>query len=124
MAKGLRQVLGVGVLTAAGYALWRAIEANRSSRDSGWEAQPFPFPPQPRDPKSREPRSQEPPATVVEEVVEAIDGACPASHPVKATRSSRIYHVPGGASYERTHADRCYLDAASAEADGLRPAKR
>jgi hypothetical protein len=32
--------------------------------------------------------------------------------------------VPGGASYERTGADRCYADAAAAEADGLRRAKR
>jgi hypothetical protein len=52
------------------------------------------------------------------------DGACPASHPVKAKVQSGIFHVPGTAFYERTRPDRCYRDAASAEADGLRPPRR
>ena len=68
-----------------------------------------------------------PAATVVADIppwVEATDGACPTSHPVKARAGSEIFHLPGGASYERTKADRCYLDAAAAEADGLRAAKR
>ena len=56
--------------------------------------------------------------------VDAVDGQCPPTHPVKAKLSSGIYHVPGGAMYARTNPDRCYLDAAAAEADGLRLAKR
>lgn len=52
------------------------------------------------------------------------DGSCPAPFPVKAKLSSKIFHVPGGMSYERTNADRCYLNEAAAEADGLRQAKR
>jgi hypothetical protein len=52
------------------------------------------------------------------------DGTCPATHPVKAKLASGIFHVPDGANYDRTHADRCYADAASATADGLRPSKR
>ena len=56
--------------------------------------------------------------------VEAVNGECPPTHPVKAKLSSGIYHVPGGAMYARTNPDRCYLDAAAAEADGLRLAKR
>ena len=36
--------------------------------------------------------------------VPAVDGACPASHPIKANANSRIYHVPGGRSYARTQA--------------------
>ena len=52
------------------------------------------------------------------------DGICPASHPVKAKLSSMVFHLPGMANYERTKADRCYADAESAEADGLRQAKR
>ena len=52
------------------------------------------------------------------------EGACPASHPLKAKDSSKIVHQPGGLSYERTHADRCYVDLAAAEADGYRAAKR
>ena len=55
--------------------------------------------------------------------VEADDGSCPASHPVKAKVSSGIYHLPGGSFYARTRAERCYVDAAAAEADGYRAAK-
>ena len=50
--------------------------------------------------------------------------ACPGGHPVKAKVLSGIYHLPGSAHYGRTRPDRCYPDAASAEADGLRPPKR
>jgi len=52
------------------------------------------------------------------------DGTCPVSHPIKAKDASRIHHAPGGFSYERTHADRCYAIADDAEADGYRAAKR
>lgn len=55
--------------------------------------------------------------------VEPNEGACPLSHPVKANANSGIYHVPGGRFYERTQAERCYVDAAAAEADGYRAAK-
>lgn len=47
-------------------------------------------------------------------------GNCPESHPIKAKLSSRIYHAPGSANYERTNADRCYTDGAAAERDGFR----
>ena len=50
------------------------------------------------------------------------DGGCPAGYPVKVAASG-IFHVPGGRSYDRTTPVRCYLDAASAEADGYRQAK-
>jgi len=43
---------------------------------------------------------------------------------VKAKDSSRIFHVEGGLSYERTRADRCYRSPEDAEADGYRAAKR
>jgi hypothetical protein len=56
--------------------------------------------------------------------VQANDGVCPPSHPVKAKLSSKIFHSPGARNYNRTHADRCYPDEASAQADGLRPALR
>src|SRR5262245_17698894 len=51
------------------------------------------------------------------------DGACPPSHPVKANGNSGIYHLPGGPHYGRTRAERCYVDAAAAEADGYRAAR-
>jgi hypothetical protein len=56
--------------------------------------------------------------------VEPTGGVCPTSHPVKAKLSSKIFHLPGMLNYERTTPDRCYADAAKAEADGLRAAKR
>jgi hypothetical protein len=55
--------------------------------------------------------------------VPSADGSCPLSHPVKVSGSSAIYHLPGGAHYARTRAERCYVDAAAAEADGYRAAK-
>ena len=51
------------------------------------------------------------------------DGSCPLSHPIKANANSGIYHRPGGHFYGRTRAERCYKDAAAAEADGYRAAK-
>lgn len=56
--------------------------------------------------------------------VDPIEGECPVSHPVKAKLSSGIYHLPGGGNYDRTRAERCYVDADAATADGLRPPKR
>jgi hypothetical protein len=56
--------------------------------------------------------------------VDPIEGECPVSHPVKAKLTSGIYHLPGGGNYDRTRAERCYVDAAAATADGLRPPKR
>lgn len=52
-----------------------------------------------------------------------IDGACPPGFPVKANDRSKIFHVPGGRSYERTIPERCYADPESAAADGYRAAK-
>ena len=42
---------------------------------------------------------------------------------MKAKLASGIYHVPGGANYERTNADRCYLDEDAALKDGMRRSK-
>lgn len=49
---------------------------------------------------------------------------CPPSHPVKAKLSSRIFHLPGMAAYNRTAPDRCYVDEASAVQDGFTKSKR
>ena len=72
------------------------------------------------DPAAPAPASSPQPTTWVE----PTGGVCPTSHPVKAKLSSKIFHLPGMANYERTTPDRCYADAEAAEADGLRPAKR
>ena len=52
-----------------------------------------------------------------------IDGQCPPGFPVKVKLSSGIYHVEGMMNWERTHADRCYVSAEAAEADGYRASK-
>jgi len=52
---------------------------------------------------------------------------CPGSHPIKGNKSSsgeRIYHVPGGQSYDRTDPERCYATEADAQANGYRRAQR
>ena len=114
--RGLRRAVGLSVLAAGAFALWRAIAQNRRPDDTGWEPQPFPFPPQPR---------HEAPAPATEAAwVAPVERACPASHPIKAKLRSGIFHEPGSASYGRTVPDRCYRDAPAAEADGLRRAQR
>lgn len=48
---------------------------------------------------------------------------CPATHPVKGnvnSKKERIYHVPGGSSYNRTHPERCFRSAAEAQQAGFR----
>lgn len=142
-----RRFLGAGLLAGAAYAVWRAIESNRSANETGWEPQPFPFPPQPRAAPSTagpdtapvpapveprvatviaEPAKQTEPGPEPEPVpwIDAEGGACPVSHPVKVASGSKVFHVPEGQMYERTTAERCYRDAAAAEADGLRASKR
>ncbi len=52
---------------------------------------------------------------------------CPASRPVKGNVSAdgeRIYHQRGDAFYDRTAAEQCFSDAASAEAAGFRATHR
>jgi hypothetical protein len=132
MRKGLKRTLGLGLLVGAAFAIWRVLQARRPRLDTGvqWETAPFPFPPVPRPPAPEAAtveRSTPEPASelAVASWVECNgSGECPATHPVKGKLSSGIYHVPGGQNYERTNADRCYVDTAAAEADGLRAAKR
>jgi hypothetical protein len=124
VVKLLRRGAVLGLLAGIAYAAWRML-APRTPRDGGvtFESSPFPSPPRPV-PSARVPVPG--PAAVplpAPAWVEPDDGACPTSHPVKAKMASGIFHVPGGGSYDRTNPDRCYADAASAEADGLRAAK-
>src|SRR4051812_16334875 len=110
MRKGSKRLLQTGILAGLAYGGWRWWQAQTAGqhRAISWETAPFPFPPIPRP--------SVPPAPRVEASVEPDDdGACPVTHPVKAKRTSGIYHVPGGGNYERTKADRCYVDGAAAE---------
>lgn len=63
------------------------------------------------------------PASGADRWVLPLDGECPDGFPIKANDNSGIYHVPGGRFYARTKAERCYVDAESAAADGYRAAK-
>jgi hypothetical protein len=128
----VKRLMGVGVVGGALYAAWRAYQARMPTptTEGSWEPAPFPFPPIPR------PSSPRPPVNIVPDgaaphlerpsvglSIEPLDGTCPASHPVKGKLASGIYHLPGGLNYERTRPDRCYVDAAAAESDGLRASK-
>lgn len=75
-------------------------------------------------PARKAPAAKVPPPPPLAPWVEPVAGEVPATHPVKAKLASNLYHVPGGFNYARTRPDRCYLDVASAEADGFRPSKR
>jgi hypothetical protein len=116
----VKRMMGLGVVAGAAFAAWRAYRARVPEPASGssWAPAPFPFPPIPRPSPSR-------PLVHRDETgpVEPHGSECPDSHPVKGKLSSGIYHVPGGLNYARTRPDRCYVDAAAAESDGLRPAK-
>jgi hypothetical protein len=93
------------------------------------EPEPKPTPEtQPEPEPEPEPEAEPQPEAATEAAgatwVAPVDGACPEGYPIKAKLKSGIFHQPGGLAYDRTKPDRCYPDAASAEADGLRPAKR
>ena len=153
MRKSVKRALGAGVASGVAYAAWRAWNKRVPARAPGgveWSSAPFPFPPVPRSPapvvsapapKPVPPKPTKPKAAAQKAAAQKAatqkaagsrtsswvepkaDGTCPKSHPIKAKMKSGIFHAPGGANYERTKPDRCYVDAAAAEADGLRPAK-
>ena len=119
----MRLVIRIVLVIAAGIALavaWKRLRGEPATEfnDEKWPAdEPWPSI---AEQTEGEPRN-EPSSTWVEP---DSAGACPASHPVKAKLDSGIYHEPGALNYERTHADRCYVDGAAAAADGMRKAKR
>jgi hypothetical protein len=121
MRKLLRRLVSAGVLAGAAYTVWRAWNAHQPPDEQKlqWEASPFPYPPVPRAGRNE----NEGKAPVSPSSDPNADGTCPVTHPVKAKLTSGIYHVPGGANYDRTKPDRCYVDEAAAMSDGLRRSK-
>jgi hypothetical protein len=119
-----RRGIALGLLGGAAIVALRALQGRNPvpvAAPADWPAIPGTTPLAGTLPDEGGP---EPEATPMAAWVEPVGGECPETHPVKAKLASGIFHVPGGFSYARTRPDRCYLDAAAAEADGLRPAKR
>jgi hypothetical protein len=136
----LRRLFWLALLGGAGYAGWTAWQGR--SQDDPPTAPEWPPLDPPRSPAAKEPAAKEPaakepaasdghqstnPANPAETSdatwVAPVAGACPDGYPIKANDNSGIFHVPGGRFYERTVPERCYADAADAEADGYRRAK-
>jgi hypothetical protein len=142
MTKWLRWLFWLAVLSGAGFAVWSALQR----RNEQAAASPAATPAAPNAaPPASPPTASEPlasarievagvpvapqPATTATADTDAgqrwrkpVDGMCPDGFPIKVAKSG-IYHVPGGRSYDRTVADRCYASADDAEADGYRRAK-
>lgn len=122
MSPWVRRGILVGALAGVGIAVWKVLAGRTpAAGDLRYTPQPFPYPPRP------EPVTAPPPAPVAADgawVAPDDGGGCPLSHPIKGKVRTGIYHPPGAFAYDRTHADRCYRDAAAAESDGLRAAKR
>ena len=125
--KLLRRGVLAGLIAGAGYAVWRFLAARAPNTDGvTFQTSPFPSPPRPV-PKLDLPvpaPSATAPSASNQAWVEPIGGDCPLSHPIKAKLTSGIYHEPGGGNYDRTRAERCYVNADAAIADGLRAPKR
>ena len=123
MARRRSKLIGLIVIAAAVACWWKRQAARRpdGADDEAAAPAPEPVPEAPIETAETVETADEVPAPTW---VAADDGACPDDHPVKVNDRSGIYHVPGGLSYERTRPTRCYRDAASAEADGFRRAKR
>ena len=132
----LRRLFLIGLLGGAGFVGWSAWQRRRETVGvAGTPVWP------PFDPPTSSPDA--PPAAAPAAFTEIpidngvadashaqstrwvppVDGQCPDGYPIKANDNSGIFHVPGGRFYDRTVAERCYADAADAEADGYRRAK-
>ena len=117
MTTWLRRLFLLAVISGAAFAVWTAMQRRNEPATSRPAPAPAPSPaPRPSPP----PTPSAPP--VSERWREPVDGNCPEGYPVKVAKSG-IYHVPGGRSYERTTAYRCYTNAEDAESDGYRRAK-
>jgi hypothetical protein len=125
----------LGLLAGIAVAIAKLLDHDEPVPLSLASQPPEPWPPLLSDPAVpaaateraiRDPEAPAPPTPApVERVwIEPRGNVCPTTHPVKAKMTSKIFHLPGMANYDRTNPDRCYVDAAAAEADGLRLSKR
>ena len=144
--RSLRAVATAGVLTGAVVAIVRVFRGGPAPAfDQPAPPIPIPAPPPAPEPigvgtasatsapapavspvpePEPEPAAEPEPVAARQPWLEPLGPACPPSHPVKAKLSSGIYHLPGMSNYARCVPDRCYINSAAAEEDGLRSAKR
>lgn len=119
----VRMVLGRRQPPVTGEASWPTL-AERAAATRSQQAEHAVDEPAGQSPEESVAPAEQAEPVAGEDWVEPVDGACPATHPVKGKPGSGIFHLPGGLFYDRTVPDRCYQSAEAAEADGLRPAKR
>jgi hypothetical protein len=117
MTTWLKRLFLLAVISGAAFAIWTALQR----RNEIAVTTPPPSPPPP-PPPSPPPAAPAPVAKSSDRWRDPVDGACPDGYPIKVAKSG-IYHVPGGRSYDRTTAERCYANTDDAEADGYRRAK-
>lgn len=131
MTTTLRRLFWSALLGGAGYAGWLTWQSRRDDEPESAPEWPPLDPPSSATIAENVPTADAPSgaaattlaADTASRWVEPVDGECPAGFPIKANDNSGIFHVPGGRFYDRTVPERCYADAADAEADGYRRAK-
>lgn len=129
------KLISVVFLGAAAVAIVIVLLKKLSEKDEQPEPEPVPAPepelkaapesepepvPAPEPELNAAPESEPEQATNDETAPPTESGECPASHPVKAINRSGIYHSVESRWYERSKADICFKDAATAEAAGFR----
>ena len=146
MITALRRMFWLALLGGAGYAGWQAWQSRSGDEPAAAPTWPPLDPPASTTIAANVPTADRDAATVAGPTglpadsedasakhgasggssptwVVPVDDACPHGYPVKANDNSGIFHVPGGRFYDRTVPERCYADAADAEADGYRRSK-
>ena len=116
MTTWLKRLFLLAVISGAAFAVWTAVQRRNEV------AVTPPTPPPPAPPSPPPPPQPTSVAKSSERWREPVNGECPDGYPIKVAKSG-IYHVPGGRSYDRTTAERCYANTDDAEADGYRRAK-
>ena len=128
MTRWLRRLFLLALISGAAFAAWTALQrrnelAGPPTPTPSRPPQPPPAPPPPTlQPPEASPTARAAEPATSERWRQPIAGACPDGYPIKVAKSG-IYHVPGGRSYDRTTAERCYVNTDDAEADGYRRAK-